>query len=217
MLVRELEPEVMDDPAEARDYDSMDHAGVNRQFVKDLMATGVELLEVLDVGTGTARIPIELCARHATCQVTGHDASEHMLHIGRENVQAAGLESRIVLCSGDAKNLAFEDGRFNGVISNSLFHHLAEPQQALLEMIRVLHQGGLLFVRDLLRPEAHSDVERLVAQHAAGESPANQQLLRQSLLAALTVEEVSDLVRQAGLPATVSQTSDRHWTLSAIK
>ena len=37
MLERVLEPEVMDTPAEARDYDAMDHAEVNRLFVDDLV------------------------------------------------------------------------------------------------------------------------------------------------------------------------------------
>jgi hypothetical protein len=38
MLDRILEPEFMDTAEEARDYDSMDHAEVNRRFVDDLLA-----------------------------------------------------------------------------------------------------------------------------------------------------------------------------------
>ena len=38
MLPRTLEPEVMDSPEEARDYDSMDHAAVNDVFVADFRA-----------------------------------------------------------------------------------------------------------------------------------------------------------------------------------
>ena len=37
-LSRILEPEIMDSPEEAADYDSMDHAEVNRRFVDDLLA-----------------------------------------------------------------------------------------------------------------------------------------------------------------------------------
>ena len=37
MLPRTLEPEVMDTREEAVDYDSMDHSGVNRVFVDDLV------------------------------------------------------------------------------------------------------------------------------------------------------------------------------------
>ena len=37
MIPRVLEPEVMDSPEEAAGYDAMDHAGVNRVFVDDLL------------------------------------------------------------------------------------------------------------------------------------------------------------------------------------
>jgi ubiquinone/menaquinone biosynthesis C-methylase UbiE len=219
MLPRELEPEVMDAPSEARDYDAMDHAAVNRQFVADFLREGLTGLQrVLDVGTGTARIPIELCMQHANCTVVGNDAAASMLQIGGAHVTAAGLSERIELHLGDAKALSYPDGAFDSVISNSLIHHLAEPQLALLEMVRVLHPGGRLFVRDLVRPSTREAVEHLVASHAADEPPANQQLLRQSLLAALTLDEMRAMARQAGLPAdSVQLTSDRHWTLSAMK
>ncbi len=61
MLPRVLEPEVMDSPEEARDYDAMDHAEVNRVFVADFLRFWPGSGFVLDVGTGTAQIPIELC------------------------------------------------------------------------------------------------------------------------------------------------------------
>lgn len=63
MLARTLEPEVMDTPEEALAYDSMDHADVNRVFVDDFLAADPEAGEILDLGTGTALIPIELCRR----------------------------------------------------------------------------------------------------------------------------------------------------------
>jgi len=219
MLPRELEPEVMDDPREARDYDAMDHAAVNRQFVVDfLQEDQASLQRVLDVGTGPALIPIELCAQHADCTVIGNDAAASMLELGAVRVSAAGLAARIELHAGDAKALAYADSSFDGVISNSLIHHVAEPQLAIFEMVRVLRPGGRLFIRDLVRPATLTELEQLVALHAAHETPANQQLLRQSLHAALTVDEVRGLAQQAGLPPeSVQLTSDRHWTLSAKK
>ncbi len=63
-MKRQLEPELMDSPAEAVAYDQMDHAEVNRRFVDDLLdaiGTTEGELTVVDLGTGTAQIPIELC------------------------------------------------------------------------------------------------------------------------------------------------------------
>ena len=61
MLKRVLEPEAMDTPDEAHDYDAMDHSTVNRVFVADFLSVWDGGTPLLDVGTGTAQIPIELC------------------------------------------------------------------------------------------------------------------------------------------------------------
>src|SRR5207248_821221 len=50
MLPRVLEPEVMDSPEEARDYDAMEHAAVNRVFVDDFLKLWDGGQPLLDVG-----------------------------------------------------------------------------------------------------------------------------------------------------------------------
>src|SRR5271166_2066683 len=102
MLPRVLEPEVMDSAAEAHDYDAMDHSTVNRVFVADFLAAWAGQNPILDVGTGTAQIPIELC-RRAPARVVGIDLAGHMLEVGRQNVLRAGLQDRIRLEQVDAK------------------------------------------------------------------------------------------------------------------
>src|SRR4051794_16680849 len=174
MLSRTLEPEVMDSAEEARDYDAMDHAAVNRAFVEDFLgsldgASGLpDAVEVLDVGTGTAQIPIELCRRHAGVRVVAVDQAKHMLEVAAANVRRAGLEGRVRLQRHDAKRLPYPDGAFGAVMSNSIVHHIPEPGAVLAEMVRVLAPGGTLFVRDLLRPADEATLLRLVDLHAAG-------------------------------------------------
>ena len=90
MLARVLEPEVMDTAAEAADYDAMDHRQVNRQFVLDFLAQQPPMGEVLDVGTGTAQIPLELCRQRPGSQVLAIDLSQHMLDLAQRNVLAVG-------------------------------------------------------------------------------------------------------------------------------
>src|SRR5437870_3436591 len=152
MLPRILEPEVMDSAAEARDYDAMDHSQVNRVFVADFLSFWTGSGIVLDVGAGTAQIPIELCRRHATVKIIAIDLAEHMLRVGEDNVQKAGFSERIELKRCDAKCSPWQDGFFAAVISNSIAHHIPEPFVVLAEMARVVAPGGALFIRDLLRP-----------------------------------------------------------------
>ena len=105
MLPRVLEPEVMDSAEEARDYDAMDHSAVNRVFVADFLAVWDGRNPVLDVGAGTAQIPIELCRQSADGHVVAVDLAEQMLAVGRDNVCRAGLSDRIRLERCDAKRL----------------------------------------------------------------------------------------------------------------
>jgi len=218
MLPRVLETEAMDTTDEALDYDSMDHAGVNRVFVADLLAAGPGEGEMLDLGTGTAQIPIELCRQAPHARVLAIDAAKYMLHVGRRNVEEAGLADRIRLQLVDAKRLPFPDGQFATVISNSIVHHVADPSVVLDEAWRVTASGGLLFFRDLFRPDDDRTVRHLVQTYAGAANRHQQQMFEDSLRAALTVEELRQLVGRYGHePTTVRATTDRHWTWVAKK
>jgi ubiquinone/menaquinone biosynthesis C-methylase UbiE len=230
MLPRTLEPEVMDTAEEAVDYDSMDHSTVNRLFVDNLLqmanaagfteqlAARSRPLRVLDVGTGTAQIPIEFCRRSVNVELVAIDLAVEMLQVAGRNIRDAGLCGRIRLERVDAKDLPFSDSDFDWVISNSIVHHIPEPHDCFREMQRVLRPGGLLFVRDLLRPDSSDRVEEIVAAYAGNENDDQRQLFRQSLHAALTVLELVALLESLGFPAEAAeQTSDRHWTVTATK
>ncbi len=247
MLSRTLEPEVMDTADEAREYNRMDHSQVNQLFVTDLLSFAEQvwnerghignaevpddeiddeieqepisyaLGDVLDVGTGTALIPVELCKRHPFCRVMATDMAVNMLNLAVYNIELAGIRHRVTLTQSDAKEMIFRDGMFDVVMSNSIIHHLPEPIEALREMVRVLRPGGILFVRDLMRPHDLATLEQLVETYTGNESELSQKLFSDSLHAALSLDEIGELAQQVGLAAeTVQATSDRHWTLSAV-
>ena len=225
MIARVLEPEAMDSADEASEYDLMDHAAVNAAFVADLLAAvasaGRSLLGdafVIDLGTGTARIPGELCRQEPGCRVIGVDLAHEMLRVGRQNMADAGLSRRVSLQRSSVTALPFRDGCAPVLMSNSLIHHVPDPGAAFGEMCRVVSSGGVIFVRDLFRPESSVELDRLVKLHASTATPAQRQLFADSLHAALTLDEVRDIVRTLPFSAaSVEATSDRHWTLVAIR
>jgi len=215
VLPRVLEAEVMDNPEEAREYDAMDFSAVNARFVADFLAAHGPGRggEVLDVGTGPARVPVALCRADRNLRVLGVDLAGPMLELARRNVHEAELTDRIRFARGDAKGLPFPDGRFEAVVSNTIVHHIADPGPALAEMARLVAPGGTLMIRDLARPADEAALEALVGLHAGDEPPAARALFRDSLHAAMTVEEVRAVVRGLGLVDDgVALTSDRHWT-----
>ena len=226
VLPRTPEAEVTASAEDAAAYDRMDHALVNRAFVNDLLAAladaglaerlrdGLNPLRVLDLGAGTARIPIELGRRPIFARMMLTDASEPMLARAKKNVFAAGLQGGVRLREARAEALPFEAEQYHAVISNSLLHHLIRPAEALREAVRVLKPGGLLFMRDLVRPADGATLNGLVEHHAAAEAPVGQELLRASLHAAFLVEELEALLEEAGVEhVDVTLTGDRHVTL----
>ena len=239
MLKRTLEPEVMDSEQDAREYNRMDHQAVNVDFVDGFLGlishhgkrlrTSVDpvfedlddpdvVASILDVGTGTALIPIELCKRNSDVRVMAIDLAASMLDLAMQNIDIAGYLQEIQLAQEDAKATAYEDGMFDAAISNSILHHIGEPERVIEEIVRTTRDGGVIFVRDLMRPNFGDDVDRLVEAWAGSESDYSKSLFRDSLHASLTLEEMRELVTRFDIaPETVTATSDRHWTWATIR
>ena len=113
-----------------------------------------------------------------------------MLKLAYQNIERAGLQQVIRLDHIDAKQLPYEDERFDAVVSNSIVHHIGEPKYVVAQMLRVLRPGGMLFVRDLLRPKDLQSLDLLVATYAGEENQHQQQMFRDSLHAALRLDEI---------------------------
>lgn len=213
MLERVLEPEVMDSAVEATDYDAMDHSAVNRLFVSDFLRVWNGKSPILDVGTGTAQIPIEFCNQSPEGSIIAVDLAEHMLRVGRENVHRAGFEWRIELQKVNGREMSFVSRSFQAVMSNSIIHHIPNPLDCFAEIIRVAATGATIFVRDLMRPGDLATLQHLVQTYAGDANPHQQKMFAESLHAALTLDEVRGIVKRFGFDAeTVQATSDRHWT-----
>ena len=178
VLPRTPEPEAMDSAEEAEDYDTMDHAEVNSQFVNDYLAFArLNLTEpgdqspyvVLDIGTGTAQIPILLSSRLTVRHVVlACDVSSEMLQVALRNITAAGCPQTVLPCHCNARQLPLPDQSCHQLISNSIVHHIPQPLDVFAETRRVAAPGGIVFFRDLLRPDSADDVERLVHKWGGG-------------------------------------------------
>ena len=208
----------MDHGDEACQYDAMNHGPSNDQFIEDLLATGARVRDVLDVGTGTARIPIALCRRIESCRIMAADLSCAMLDLARYHIEVNGMIGRIQLDRCDAKRMHYRDGMFDVVMCNGTLHHFADPAPVLAEAWRVTSAEGHVFFRDLVRPPDEATLAQWVDAFAGEANERQQQLFRDSLRAALSVEEIRAALRDVGVdPQTVQPTGTRHWTWSTQK
>jgi demethylmenaquinone methyltransferase/2-methoxy-6-polyprenyl-1,4-benzoquinol methylase len=98
---------------------------------------------VLDVATGTAAVALQLARAHG-CTVVGLDQSAEMLAAARARVARAGLAGRIELVEGQADELPFEDGTFDGVTFTYLLRYVDDPASTLRELARVVRPGGTM-------------------------------------------------------------------------
>ena len=226
-LSRILEPEVMASVQEAVEYDHMDHSTVNQLFVDDMLTVlratrqhpnELQNLQIVDIGCGTLQIPLRLVQTWPECgPVSACDLSFAMLQIGMQNVSKAGLDGRILPLFCDARRLPVADASIDVIMSNSIIHHIPDPLSVLQEIRRCIRSPGLIFIRDLLRPETEQRLDWIVRTYAEHESEHARQMFRDSLHAALTLDEIRQLLSQADLnPDSVQQTSDRHWTVSCV-
>lgn len=216
-MQRVLESEVMDSLEEAIEYDSMDFTEVNAAFARSAAVLGPVFGNVLDAGTGTARIPIALCQLRSAWKLTCIDLSPNMLKVAAENVERAGVRSQISLELIDAKAMPYPDNYFDMVISNSIIHHLPDPVTFLQEVGRVLKPNGAIFLRDLLRPETQEIRDNLVELYTGDCNSHQKQLFSDSLQAAFTLDEIQTMVETAGLAGLrIYESSDRHWTAERV-
>jgi ubiquinone/menaquinone biosynthesis C-methylase UbiE len=214
LLTRTPEPELMNEAEQALAYAQADFSVPHNQFI-DLFRSGFANLAVdgavLDVGCGPADVTLRFAQAYPDCRIDGVDGAPAMLALGRASIEVAGLSRRINLIEGYLPGAILPRSHYDVILSNSLLHHLADPQ-VLWEAIR--RYGKLraaVFIMDLRRPDTSKEIETLVRQHAAGEPPILQRDFHHSLHAAYRPEEVRQQINQAGLEAlTVTAIGDRH-------
>jgi ubiquinone/menaquinone biosynthesis C-methylase UbiE len=99
---------------------------------------------VLDIGTGTARLPITLLAENSfSGYVVGVDHSRRMLEVAALKARSL-IPERLLLLWRDGSDLPFPDSSFDVVTSLEMLEFTPNPAATLREAYRVLMTGGLL-------------------------------------------------------------------------
>lgn len=214
-LPRTLEPEVMDDPDEAYEYDTMDHTLPTEAIIDRLRELGASG-RMLDLGCGGGQITTGVALAFPQSIVVGTDLAPIMLDMARKRVDDAGLTDRVSLELADVKALPHDDDAFDVVFSNTILHHIPEPIAMLREAWRVLRPGGVLVIRDLFRPPDQATLDALLDTHAplSVNTPDQRRMLAESLAAALTPDELRAAANEAGMThVEVIVETDRHMVL----
>lgn len=213
------EPELMDDEAQARAYAEADFEEPNSHFAAlfdEFIGRLPEGAAVLDLGCGPGDITLRIAAAHPQIEIHGLDGSGAMLAFGHAALaQQPELRDRVSFIEGLVPDALLPRARYDAVISNSLLHHLHDPE-TLWRMIQArARPGAPVLVMDLMRPADEATAQALVAQYAANEPEVLRRDFYNSLLAAFELEEVRQQLELAGLARLeVRAVSDRHLLVS---
>jgi len=102
---------------------------------------------VLDVATGTGRLPLLLGRQDWFAgTVCALDIAPAMLERARAKIDAAGLAERVTFYQADAGTLPWPDAHFDLVTSLEALEFFPRPRRALAEMARTLRPGGVLII-----------------------------------------------------------------------
>lgn len=113
---------------------------------------GVEQPLLLDVATGTGRVPITLLRLAFDGHIVGLDLSKGMLHRARAKLEP--YADQVSLVWQDASRLPFASDSCDAVTCLESLEFMPRPQGVLAEMVRVLAPGGALMLTNRVGWEA---------------------------------------------------------------
>jgi ubiquinone/menaquinone biosynthesis C-methylase UbiE len=102
---------------------------------------------VLDVGCGSGTMLATMAGENAALRLAGIDTDLETIRRAQQR-----LGARADLRAGDARELPWEDRRFDLVTCVNSFHRYRQPRRVLAEVHRVLKPGGTLVIADLWAP-----------------------------------------------------------------
>jgi SAM-dependent methyltransferase len=217
-MERVPEPELMDGAEQAAAYAAADFSASDGAVIARLgeLFPGGLGSQVVDLGCGPGNISFRLAElRPAPAQVLAIDGASSMLALAARELERRRqaqpeLPRRLLFRLSCLPDPALPGG-FSAVVSNSLLHHLHDPQ-VLWQAVRALAApGAVLFLQDLRRPADEAALDRLVRQHAASLDPLVRADYVHSLRAAFTPEEVLAQLQISGLEGlAVTPHDDRY-------
>ena len=122
----------------------------------------------LDVGCGSGALTIAVAKRNRKAAVVGLDRwgkeyASFSQKLCEDNAKAEGVKN-VSFCQGNALQLPFEDGSFDAVTSNYVYHNIPskDRQAILLETLRLVKKGGTFAIHDLFTENKYGDMNSFV-------------------------------------------------------
>lgn len=215
---RQLEPELMEQAEQVKAYAEADFEQPHRHFIELLQQrfnhAGFAGL-ALDLGCGPGDITRRFAAAYPHARIHALDGSKAMLDYAKLSLPQE-LAGRIEFIHAKLPVMQLPHSGYSVIFSNSLLHHLPDPQILWKTIKQFAAPGTFVAVMDLLRPANSAEAQRFVELYAAGEPAILREDFYASLLAAFELPEIAAQLHAAALPFTPEPISDRHVFISGF-
>ena len=217
-MKRLLEAELMEDENQVIAYSQADFEIPHNNFMQRLAAfidNPKFCGTALDLGCGPGDISRRFASAFPLSKVHALDGSQPMLNHA-ESALTPDLAQRIRFIPGYLPDVTLPQSGYEIIFSNSVLHHLPDPQTLWQTVKRYAAPGAHIIIMDLLRPATIEAAQQMVQDYAANEPEILQRDFYHSLLAAFSIEEISAQLAQAGLDLHIEQISDRHVFITGV-
>jgi len=226
-MQRVPEPELMDEVYQVKAYAAADFSDGDHALIADLadyLCSANQIPHqgsmIVDIGCGPGNISEGLARYWPDSTVVGIDGSEAMLAVAKDRQQKASpdlkrLSYRCLNISAMASSSFALASNAHLIVSNSLIHHLHNPDQLWMAIKNLAAPGAVVFHRDLRRPSTSQQAAALQLKHLPHAPAVLIKDYLASLHAAFTVEEIRAQLVFEGLDhLKVVEIEDRYLQVS---
>jgi len=96
---------------------------------------------ILDIGCGKGTTSVLLAQKYG-CNVVGMDLSDDLLDEATAIARRKNVDHKVTFRAGDALNMPFADGEFDGVVGQAVLILVGDKKRAVQEALRVTKSGG---------------------------------------------------------------------------
>jgi len=214
-MERIVEKEIMDDPKHAIAYANADFERFHSRVLKlfNIEFPDAEIKgTILDLGCGSGDITFRFAKYFPNSTVIGIDGAAIMIELAN---QRKGRETEF------AGNIMFIEAKipaapipripYDLIVSNSLYHHLHNPEVLWKTILDYSSSGTKIFIVDLFRPDSEEEVDWLVNEYVGNEPEILKKDFYNSLRASFEPSEVEQQLGNIGLAGlSVKIVSDHH-------
>ncbi len=202
-MKRITEPELMDSALQAKAYAEADFESAHSQIISHFTTLFPGIMihgDILDLGCGPGDITFRFARLFNKATITGIDGASSMLKLARARAKREQFaKNRVNFIQAMIPSNDIPQKPYELIVSNSLLHHLHNPQVLWETILQQSTPNTIIFIADLCRPESREEALQLVDELASDEPKLLKNDFYHSLLAAFCPSEITSQLAKSGL------------------